>query len=105
MVNRKSRSQPRGELLDETMELTLADLCRACQLPAERVIELVEEGVVEPRGRGPARWRFQSLSIRRVHRAERLRRDLGINTPGVALALELLEEVEQLRARLRHLDG
>jgi chaperone modulatory protein CbpM len=33
-----------------------------------------------------------------------LQRDLGVNTPGAALALELLEELEQLRARLRRLE-
>ncbi|MDJ0778963.1 MAG: chaperone modulator CbpM [Gammaproteobacteria bacterium] len=94
----------RGELLDDGIELSLAELCRACQLPAERIFELVEEGIVEPRGRTPARWRFHALHLRRVRRAQRLQRDLGVNTPGIALALELLEEVESLRARLRHFE-
>ncbi len=101
MPKKQSRSLLRGELLDESIELTLAELCRACQLPAERIIEFVEEGIIEPRGRDPSRWRFHGISIRRVRRAQRLKRDLGVNTPGVALALELLEELEQLRARLR----
>ena len=56
------------------------------------------------RGRDPARWRFHGVSIRRVRRAQRLERDLGVNTPGIALALELLEELEQLRSRVRHLE-
>lgn len=105
MPKKQSRSLLRGELLDESIELTLAELCRACQLPAERIIEFVEEGIIEPRGREPSRWRFHAISIRRVRRAQRLKRDLGVNTPGVALALELLEELEQLRARLRDLRG
>ncbi len=105
MAKKQSRSLLRGELLDESIELTLAELCRVCQLPAERIFEFVDEGIVEPRGRDPARWRFHSISIRRVRRAQRLKRDLGVNTPGVALALELLEELEQLRARLAHLEG
>lgn len=104
MARKPSRSL-RGKLLDESIELTLAELCRACQLPAERVLEFVEEGIVEPHGRDPARWRFRSTSILRVRRAQRLIRDLGVNTPGVALALELLEEVENLRMRLRQLEG
>ena len=105
MAKKQSRSLLRGELLDESIELTLAELCRVCQLPAERIFEFVDEGIVEPRGRDPARWRFHSVSIRRVRRAQRLERDLGVNTPGVALALELLEELEQLRARLAHLQS
>ncbi len=104
MAKKRTRSLLRGELLDESIELTLAELCRVCQLPAERIFEFVDEGIVEPRGRDPARWRFRSVSIRRVRRAQRLKRDLGVNTPGVALALELLEELEQLRARLAQLE-
>lgn len=93
-----------GEIVEEDIELSLADLCRACQLPAERVFELVQEGVIEPVGRDPARWRFQGISVRRVRCALRLEQDLGINVAGVALALDLLEELERLRARLRRLD-
>jgi chaperone modulatory protein CbpM len=34
----------------------------------------------------------------------RLQRDLGINLAGIAVALDLLDEVETLRARLRRLN-
>jgi chaperone modulatory protein CbpM len=93
-----------GQVLEEELEMTLADLCRASQLPAEQVIEFVEYGVIEPRGEEPGAWRFAGISLRRIHSARRLQRDLGVNTAGVALALELLEEMEQLRARLRRLE-
>jgi chaperone modulatory protein CbpM len=89
-----------GDVLDETLELTLAELCQACRLSAEEVIELVEEGIVEPQGRTATDWRFQGIYVRRVYRAVRLHRDLGVNWPGAALALDLLEEIEALRARL-----
>lgn len=94
-----------GEVLEEDVELTLAELCRVCQLPAERVVTLVEEGIVEPRGRDPARWRFQGVSVRRVRCAVRLERDLGVNVAGAALALDLLDELQLLRARLQRLGG
>ena len=103
MAGKNKRSPLQGELLGDSIELTLAELCRACQLPAEHIFEFVEEGIVEPRGRDPRSWRFHSLSIRRVRRAQRLKHDLGVNTPGVALALELLEELEVLRARMQRL--
>lgn len=94
-----------GEILEQEIELSLADLCRACQLPAERVLELVAEGVIEPVGRDPARWRFQGVSVRRVRCAQRLERDLRVNVAGAALALDLLEELERLRERLRRFEG
>jgi len=93
-----------AEIVEEDMELSLADLCRACQMPAERVFELVEEGVIEPLGREPARWRFRAVSVQRVRCVRRLEQDLGVNVAGAALVLDLLDELEQLRARLRRLD-
>ena len=93
-----------GEVLEEGIELTLAELCRACQTPAERVIEIVEEGIVEPVGRDPLHWRFHGVSVRRVRVVLRLEQDLGVNVAGAALALDLLEELETLRTRLRRFE-
>jgi len=45
-------------ILDEADEITLADLTRACRVQADWVMELVEEGVIEPRGKGGPQWRF-----------------------------------------------
>lgn len=102
---KKGRLTPlSGEVLEEEVELSLAELCRACRLPADRVLELVDEGVIEPQGRDTSSWRFYGLSVHRVRCAQRLERDLGVNAAGAALALELLEELERLRARLRRLD-
>lgn len=94
-----------GEVLEDDIELTLGELCRACRLPAERIFELVEEGVVDPQGREPAQWRFGGVSIRRVRCVQRLEADLGVNVAGAALALDLLEEVERLRIRLQRLES
>lgn len=91
-------------VLDEEFHLTLGDLCRACHLPAEQILALVEEGILEPQGTDPSRWRFQGVSVRRVRCAYRLTHDLGINLAGAALAVELLEEIRTLRARLRRLE-
>ena len=93
-----------GEVLEEDVELTLADLCHACRLPAEQVCELVEEGVIEAVKREPGGWRFRGVSLQRIRIAQRLQRDLRVNLAGAALALDLLEELEQLRARLDRLD-
>jgi chaperone modulatory protein CbpM len=92
-----------GDVLGEDVELTLVELCRTCRLPAERVYELVEEGIIEPLGREPAGWRFRWTSVRRVRCALRLERDLGVNLAGAALALDLLEELDRLRGRLRRI--
>jgi chaperone modulatory protein CbpM len=89
-----------GEVLDEAVELSLGELCRACEVYAEEVVELVAEGIVEPLGRDSAHWRFRGSSVRRVRCALSLRRDLGVNWAGAALALDLLEELASLRGRV-----
>ena len=98
------------ELLDERLRFTLRDMCRICGVHAEFLVELVDEGVIAPqpgarhRGtarRAPAQWHFDGLAVVRVQRAVRLQEDLGVNLPGVALALELLDELERLRQRSR----
>ena len=92
-------------ILEEQTQLTLADLCRACAVHAERIIELVDAGVLEPQGREPAHWRFGGASLLRARTALRLQRDLDIDLAGAALALELLDEIESLRTRLRAMGG
>jgi chaperone modulatory protein CbpM len=57
----------------------------------------VEEGVISVLEIDAAEWRFSGAQLRRARIALRLERDLGVNAAGVALALELLEELEQLR--------
>lgn len=92
-----------GEVLEDEVELSLAELCRASRLRAEQIFDLVDEGIIEPTGREPGRWRFGGASLRRVRVALTLQRDLGVNCAGAALAIDLLEEMELLRARLRAL--
>ena len=94
-----------GILLDDETELSLNDLCRACSSSAEWVIALVEEGALEPIGYEQTRWRFTGTSLQKAHTAMRLQRDLGINLAGIALALDLLDEMETMRARLRRLEN
>lgn len=90
-----------GCLLEEQTPLSLAELCRACAVRAEWVVELVAEGVLDPSGTEPGQWRFTSLHLHRAGIARRLQHDLDINLPGVALALQLLDEIEDLQTRLR----
>jgi chaperone modulatory protein CbpM len=90
-----------GILLDERAELSLHDLCHACSTSTEWVVELVDEGVLEPIGHEQAHWRFSGPSLLRARAAMRMQRDLQINLAGVALALDLMEEIEAMRERLR----
>lgn len=92
-------------ILEEQSEMTLADICRACATEDGVIIEMVEEGVLTPAGQAPAQWRFSGLHLQHAKVAVRLQRDLGVNLQGAALALQLLDEMDLLRARLRGMSG
>ncbi len=90
-----------GDLIEQDMEFTVEELCRSCMLQLDRVVELVQEGVLDPSSGSYTQWRFKASSIRRVRTAMRLQRDLGVNLAGAALALELLNRIAELESRLR----
>ncbi len=90
-----------GPILDEELSLTMVELSRACSVRTEWIVELVEEGVLEPSGRDTNHWIFTGLSLQRALVIRRLQRDLGANIAGAALALDLMDEIEVLRMRLR----
>jgi chaperone modulatory protein CbpM len=94
-----------GTVVDEDRGIPLAQLCRVCGLSVEAVAALVDEGILEPEGTRRGRWRFSADSIRRARTAIRLQRDLELNLAGVALALDLLDRVEELQARVRNVKG
>jgi chaperone modulatory protein CbpM len=87
-----------AQIVDENVEFTLVDLSRISGVSEDELILWVSEGVFESKGNGPQEWRFSGASLRRVRSAQRLAQDLQINPPGVALALDLLDEIDALRA-------
>jgi len=100
MNERTNANALRGSVVEEDVELTIVELCRACRT-SEHEIELwVLEGVLQPRGGSRGSWRFGGDALARIRLATRLRRDLELNTPGVALALDLLDRIAELESRL-----
>ena len=82
--------------------ISLAELCRGCSLPAERVMRMIDYGIIEPlqQNRKQLHWEFGASCVPRLQTAIRLQRDLEINLAGTALALELLDEIKSLRQRV-----
>lgn len=101
----KEDSMLRGQLVEEETLITLDELCRHCTVETEEVVTLVREGILDPADdtldwQRAGRWQFHISSVRRVRMAVRLQRDLGVNLPGAALALELLDRIEELQRRI-----
>jgi chaperone modulatory protein CbpM len=90
----------RGSVVEEDVELTTVELCRACHTSEQQIELWVFEGVLRPRGASRESWRFGGDALARMRVATRLVRDLELNAPGVALALDLLERIAELESRL-----
>ena len=85
------------EYIDDSRELTVAELCRICDVQRQFIEDMVHEAILEPQGKTPEHWCFSAISVTRVQKAKRLQHDLGVNLPGIALALDLLDELESHR--------
>jgi chaperone modulatory protein CbpM len=90
----------RYTVLDDSMTWGIAELCTLCRVESQVVQEMVDEGVLIPEGASPETWRFSAVAIKRIQVTLRLQNDLRVNLPGAALALDLLDELDELRALL-----
>ncbi|MBK1716998.1 chaperone modulator CbpM [Thiocystis violacea] len=104
-MNRINRTETPCVIVEEEVQFTLIELSQVCRTEVDQLMELVMEGVLTPSGEDPERWRFGGTTLRRARVALRLTRDLELNAAGTALVLDLLDEIEALRSRLRRLGG
>ena len=89
-----------GPIVECEVSYTVEELGELCAADAAFIRGLAEEGVL-PIAPGAARERrFSGEALRRARIALRLQRDLELNLAGVALALDLLDEIATLRRRL-----
>lgn len=89
-----------GSIVEHDVHMTIVELAEATSTPEDMIMAWVSEGVLSPAGASPQDWRFSGNSLQRAKTAARLMHDLELNLPGVALALNLLEELDQLRNQL-----
>lgn len=100
------RNTLRGQLIEEETLITLDELCHHCTVKTDDIVTLVREGILDPADQDvdwqrTRRWQFHISSVQRVRTVVRLQRDLGVNLPGAALALELMDRIEELQRHLQ----
>ncbi|MEQ7920586.1 chaperone modulator CbpM [Xanthomonas sp. WHRI 1810A] len=85
------------------VELDMKEFCQVVDMPAAYVIKIVEHGILEPQGKKPDEWLFDTYSLSVAKRAAKLHHELALEWDGVALALDLLDELDHVRAENRML--
>ncbi|RMX20913.1 chaperone modulatory protein CbpM [Legionella jordanis] len=64
---------------------------------SEKIIfDILDEGIVETQFNENKELQFNSEAVGKIRMVLRLHQDLGVNFPGAALALQLLQEIERL---------
>lgn len=95
------QGDPDATQMPETLkEINLDDLCSICHVTPDFVIELIAYGTIEPEGSSVATWRFDAHQLHVIRTATRLHHDLEVNHAGIALAIDLLQQVEQMQTEL-----
>lgn len=87
--------------VEEGACFTLQELCAACVVEQEWVVCRVEEGLFPASGGATAEWRFSGVALARARRMREMERNFDAVPELAALVADLLEEMDELRARLR----
>lgn len=80
--------------------LTLNELCEICHISPDFIHHLVEYEIIQPEGNLPKEWVFGLNELKRVKKVLRLQRDLEVNLAGVAVVLDLLDQLENLHSEI-----
>ncbi len=93
-----------AQVIDAQTRFSLADFAHACGQSHDWVVALVEHSIVSVEtvttDSQPEQWHFLGNDLLRARRAFRLQRDFEASLSAVALMLELLDEVQDLRRQV-----
>jgi chaperone modulatory protein CbpM len=89
-----------GSLLDESW-LTLEQVAAACTVEPQWLERHIEEGLFPQTECVAGTWRVSAVHLRRARRMREMERVFDAEPELAALVADLLEEVDDLRARLR----
>lgn len=77
-------------------EMTLTELCDACHITPEWIMDLVSYGILELKQPD----NFDVENVRRIRRLQRLQHDFELNLAGAVLASELIDHIETLNKQV-----
>ncbi|WP_058534706.1 chaperone modulator CbpM [Legionella saoudiensis] len=89
-----------GVIIEEGKTYTYTEVCLKYNIPKQLLSEMMEHGLFSNTSTELEQLRLNQKELHKIESAFRLHRDLGINLPGVVLAIELLEKIEKLNEEL-----
>ena len=89
-----------GSLMEDTW-LTLEQVAAACDVEPAWLSRHLDEGLLPHAESVSGVWRFSGAALARARRMRSLERDFDAVPELAALVADLLEEMDEMRARLR----
>ncbi|MGC1181707.1 chaperone modulator CbpM [Legionella sp.] len=89
-----------GILIEESETKTYTEVCHKYNIPEKLLMEMMEQGLFANQSTEIEQLKLNQNELHHIESAFRLHQDLGINLPGVVLAIELLEEIKKLKDEL-----
>ncbi len=90
------------EIIEEFSQLDLKKFAEACGQSPEWVLKLIDYDILQIKV-DPQSYQFIGEDVARARRAYRLQRDFDASLSAVAIMLDLIDEVQQLRKQVKHL--
>ena len=89
-----------ADIIDEHCIFDLAQFAQVCGQSPEWILQLIEYDIL-PVSEATQSYRFLGEDVIRARRAYRLQRDFDASLSAVAVMLDLIDEVQQLRRQIR----
>lgn len=80
--------------------LSLEEVLTTYGISQNMVVEIINEGIIDVANETPEQWEFDNIACQRIRMVAQLEKDLGVNTAGSGLIIELLEEIQHLQTLL-----
>lgn len=87
------------EVLEQNSYFTLEECMQTTQSPQSFIIDLIAEDIIHPKHEGK-NYLFTITHVQQIRRARSFSVDLGVNIEGIALALNLLDRIDQLESQI-----
>ncbi|SPL71005.1 chaperone modulator CbpM [Acinetobacter stercoris] len=91
-----------GEIVDERNSFDLVHFAQVCGQSPDWVLQLLEYDILPARPEDRIH-QFFGEDVARARRAFRLQRDFEASFSAVAMMMDLIDEVQQLRKQVRHI--
>ena len=87
-------------IVGERLVLTITEFRNQYHVEEEAFVQMLEYGLFSPLRVETDVVYLDLMALQKIQTAQRLQRDLGVNLAGAALALDLMEQLEELRKEL-----